>query len=131
MTTKVGRNKPCPCGSSKKYKKCCGSTSVAHGITLHSDGCLVFNSGCNDELDEFRTLRSMKWRKARNQYSCGEVKNKYKTSRISNARSILPGERHFVISFIDDNHYDTQRLCQPCGSLVASVYGDCGVVDDG
>ncbi len=23
-TTKVGRNDPCPCGSGKKYKKCCG-----------------------------------------------------------------------------------------------------------
>jgi len=23
--TKVGRNDPCPCGSGKKYKKCCGS----------------------------------------------------------------------------------------------------------
>ena len=22
--TKVGRNEPCPCGSGKKYKKCCG-----------------------------------------------------------------------------------------------------------
>jgi len=22
---KVGRNDPCPCGSAKKYKKCCGS----------------------------------------------------------------------------------------------------------
>ncbi len=21
---KVGRNAPCPCGSGKKYKKCCG-----------------------------------------------------------------------------------------------------------
>lgn len=21
---KVGRNEPCPCGSNKKYKKCCG-----------------------------------------------------------------------------------------------------------
>lgn len=24
---KVGRNDPCPCGSGKKYKKCCGSTA--------------------------------------------------------------------------------------------------------
>ncbi|KXV51386.1 UPF0149 family protein [Acetobacter tropicalis] len=24
MSTKVGRNDPCPCGSGKKYKKCCG-----------------------------------------------------------------------------------------------------------
>jgi len=23
--TKVGRNSPCPCGSGKKYKKCCGA----------------------------------------------------------------------------------------------------------
>lgn len=30
-TRKVGRNDPCPCGSGKKYKKCCGSTAS----TLH------------------------------------------------------------------------------------------------
>ena len=24
---KVGRNDPCPCGSGKKYKKCCGRAS--------------------------------------------------------------------------------------------------------
>ena len=23
--TKTGRNEPCPCGSGKKYKKCCGA----------------------------------------------------------------------------------------------------------
>jgi preprotein translocase subunit SecA len=29
-TEKVGRNNPCPCGSGKKYKKCCGApASVA------------------------------------------------------------------------------------------------------
>ena len=26
-TAKVGRNDPCPCGSGKKYKKCCGAVS--------------------------------------------------------------------------------------------------------
>ena len=25
---KIGRNEPCPCGSGKKYKKCCGGVSV-------------------------------------------------------------------------------------------------------
>lgn len=25
---KIGRNDPCPCGSGKKYKKCCGSATV-------------------------------------------------------------------------------------------------------
>jgi uncharacterized protein len=31
-SVKVGRNEPCPCGSGKKFKKCCGSTSAS---TLH------------------------------------------------------------------------------------------------
>ena len=26
-TPKVGRNDPCPCGSGKKFKKCCGADS--------------------------------------------------------------------------------------------------------
>ena len=26
-SSKVGRNDPCPCGSGKKYKKCCGTTT--------------------------------------------------------------------------------------------------------
>jgi tetratricopeptide (TPR) repeat protein len=28
MDHKVGRNDPCPCGSGKKYKKCCGASEV-------------------------------------------------------------------------------------------------------
>lgn len=28
MGRKIGRNDPCPCGSGKKYKKCCGATAV-------------------------------------------------------------------------------------------------------
>jgi preprotein translocase subunit SecA len=31
--TKVGRNDPCPCGSGKKYKKCCGA-----GVSEGADG---------------------------------------------------------------------------------------------
>ena len=27
-TAKVGRNAPCPCGSGKKYKKCCGASTL-------------------------------------------------------------------------------------------------------
>ncbi len=26
-TQKIGRNDPCPCGSGKKYKKCCGANA--------------------------------------------------------------------------------------------------------
>ena len=27
---KIGRNDPCPCGSGKKFKKCCGAGSILH-----------------------------------------------------------------------------------------------------
>jgi len=30
MKEKIGRNDPCPCGSGKKHKKCCGSSMPAH-----------------------------------------------------------------------------------------------------
>jgi len=30
MQSKVGRNEPCPCGSGKKFKKCCGAASDLH-----------------------------------------------------------------------------------------------------
>ena len=30
MSEKVGRNDPCPCGSGKKYKKCCLAEAFVH-----------------------------------------------------------------------------------------------------
>lgn len=30
MWPKIGRNAPCPCGSGKKYKKCCGAADTLH-----------------------------------------------------------------------------------------------------
>jgi hypothetical protein len=38
VVPKVGPNHPCPCGSGKKYKKCCGSSAAHRGaksMTLH------------------------------------------------------------------------------------------------
>jgi uncharacterized protein len=28
VTPKIGRNDPCPCGSGKKFKQCCGRTTL-------------------------------------------------------------------------------------------------------
>jgi SEC-C motif len=33
---KIGRNEPCPCGSGKKYKKCCGTSLSAGGSKVSS-----------------------------------------------------------------------------------------------
>lgn len=34
MNSKIGRNDPCPCGSGKKYKKCCMGTANEQKLTL-------------------------------------------------------------------------------------------------
>ena len=39
---KVGRNDPCPCGSGKKYKKCCGGAAVKLNV-LEGKSHLVAN----------------------------------------------------------------------------------------
>jgi hypothetical protein len=36
MASKIGRNDPCPCGSGKKYKQCCGRGDAALGAALDS-----------------------------------------------------------------------------------------------
>lgn len=35
IMNKINRNAPCPCGSGKKYKRCCGAENVSplHGMT--------------------------------------------------------------------------------------------------
>jgi hypothetical protein len=62
MKCKLGRNQPCPCGSQKKYKKCCIGTfpkflEEYYGL-LHKQGCIkdklmmwARNYYDNDELD--------------------------------------------------------------------------------
>ncbi len=34
-STKIGRNEPCPCGSGKKYKKCCGQPGGPTSSSIH------------------------------------------------------------------------------------------------
>ncbi len=38
----VGRNDPCPCGSGKKYKKCCAMVDDTKSAQLSSDECRLF-----------------------------------------------------------------------------------------
>lgn len=35
MKKKIGRNDPCPCGSGKKFKKCCESSMIGKKYKAH------------------------------------------------------------------------------------------------
>ncbi len=43
MTSKIGRNDPCPCGSGKKYKQCCEATGGAAQPTALANSQANFN----------------------------------------------------------------------------------------
>lgn len=47
MKNKIGRNDPCPCGSGKKYKKCCVSKSeiTPSDTWMANDGMHVVTPG--------------------------------------------------------------------------------------
>lgn len=47
---KTGRNEPCPCGSGKKYKKCCGLKNKGFDISIPED-CVT-----NTPLDDYMML---------------------------------------------------------------------------
>jgi uncharacterized protein YecA (UPF0149 family) len=59
MAKKIGRNEPCPCGSGKKYKRCCLSKDEAARTARHREASApgaaltppLFFFGEEDELD--------------------------------------------------------------------------------
>ena len=48
MTRKIGRNDPCPCGSGKKYKKCCGPKETYEPLVPPS---MRTGTSCDDYLE--------------------------------------------------------------------------------
>jgi len=70
MTTAVGRNAPCPCGSGKKYKRCCAlktqrkmsvqSWLLMSAIALMLLAGAVIGLSSLDDLDE-RAMPGRVW----------------------------------------------------------------------
>lgn len=63
----VGRNDPCPCGSGKKYKKCCGAAMpdlgpnpAERGRTRILGELVAFATGRQFD-DEFRRAADIYW----------------------------------------------------------------------
>lgn len=66
MMEKIGRNDPCPCGSGKKYKKCCLTLEREIGSLLNGEGLLDYASlwilskeWIHDEFEEIKQSYSI------------------------------------------------------------------------
>jgi hypothetical protein len=55
MTNKIGRNDPCPCGSGKKYKKCCFSLEATQ-LTAVSGNSYISNDVIPDDVPREKLL---------------------------------------------------------------------------
>lgn len=44
-TAKTGRNDPCPCGSGKKYKQCCGGSAAEKKQSVFTNRIVVLVGG--------------------------------------------------------------------------------------
>ena len=53
---KIGRNDPCPCGSGKKYKKCCGAPVVEGEMGADSPARKGAGAGKEPSMQEWRAL---------------------------------------------------------------------------
>jgi len=62
---KVGRNWPCPCGSGKKYKRCCIDNNETHG----KEQVIKILSEKKDILPENREFHITKQEECRSTYT--------------------------------------------------------------
>ncbi len=68
MKNKIGRNDPCPCGSGKKFKKCCISKSemIKSNTWMADDGMHVVGSGSPPTPEELEKMTKEYQEKIRN-----------------------------------------------------------------
>lgn len=56
MSKKIGRNDPCPCGSGKKYKKCCGSKQSEGGYVQRPEAWIPDSEKTGTLFDDYMDL---------------------------------------------------------------------------
>jgi len=65
---KIGRNQPCPCGSGKKYKKCCLNNPALKGKFFYTDLDQLSNS-------VWTYIKAEKWKEAED--ACQKLLTQY------------------------------------------------------
>ncbi len=122
--SKIGRNEPCPCGSGKKYKKCCESLET-HGASTQDD---TPDDTASDIFPMFiamnprkkpRTSPTKKLRQAANNQHAGDV---LAQQFMSSLIAILEASVTAAIAWESQTQTDIyEDLCQILGVDVEAV----------
>ena len=92
---KVSRNDPCPCGSGRKYKKCCGIINVKGSAQLSPDECREFYEtwyGLMGFVNEKKHVINMRIK--------AEYPNAVSDMRIHKVREVLWEEPDLIDEYI-------------------------------
>lgn len=135
--TKVGRNDPCPCGSGKKFKKCCLNKEKHDGLPSYKsiDDEIIEASKLAIEHDEKSILSSIN--------KLNELQNR-KGLKPSQKQNILlnlvtayqhRGEHAHAVETLNkiaDDHFDNcdDTFHLICNKLAATSYTALGLLDD-
>jgi len=105
---KIQRNDPCPCGSGKKYKKCCGMESASANLDIFS----TVNESKGDNILQFPIVKTGKNVKKKC-FICGKTKNLVKTPCCN--KWICDDEDQYVLFSYSRNscyrNHDRFTLC--------------------
>ena len=101
MKVKIGRNDPCPCGSGKKWKKCCetlpsSQVSAASYSWMGPDGVHVVAPGgplTQAELDHMTQTYQQQIRKSPMWKQMVQEFGKAKAEELLKEFQVQPGER--------------------------------------
>ena len=99
---KVGRNDPCPCGSGKKFKKCCYLTELSGAAQLSYDECELFYETWYKLLDYV----NKKHKVVKYEFSLkyGDLHDETKLLKIRDRLWKKPG---IIREFVEDANYLT------------------------
>jgi hypothetical protein len=102
---KIGRNDPCPCGSGKKYKKCCGKFENTSSAQLSSEECQEFYEtwyGLMGFINEKLNVVDVKIK--------AEYPNDISDEIIHKVREILWENPELIDEYISETNPDKEKI---------------------
>jgi hypothetical protein len=108
MSKKPGRNDPCPCGSGKKYKKCCGLSQSQGGFVQTPDSWFPYSERTGTLWDEYMDVFPIIAMYGRKIMDFEEDGPEFKKAVTDFEKQFRPGEKGGIIDsfFMSWMHFD-------------------------
>jgi len=102
---KIGRNDPCPCGSGKKYKKCCGKFANSKSAQLSSEECQEFYETFYGLLDFVNKKKNVVNFKIKPEYP-----NNLNDMILHKVREVLWEEPELIDEYISESKLPQEKI---------------------